>query len=86
MKDLSTIPVKSLEFEFVPNPELNLGILEAENPEPGENLVIGEGGKSKLLAEFTEFWGNISGSGVDWELGGENWELGGEYWELGGEN
>jgi len=79
------IPAKSLKLEVVPNPELNLGIIEAENPEPGENLVNGGVEKSKLLAEFTEFWGNISGSGVDWGLGGENWELGGENWELGGE-
>ena len=70
--------MKSLKFEVVPNPELNLGILEAENPEPGENLVIGEAEKSKLLAEFSEFWRNVSGSGVDCGLGGENWELGGE--------
>ena len=81
-----TIPVKSFKLEVVPNPELNLGIKEVENPEPGENLVNGEVEKSKLLAEFTEFWGNISGSWVDWGLGGENWELGRENWELGGEN
>ena len=81
--------MKSLKFEVVPNPELNLGILEAENPEPGENLVIGEVEKSKLFAEFAEFaefWRNVSGSGVDCGLGGENWELGRENWELGGEN
>ena len=78
--------MKSFKLEVVPNPELNLGIKEVENPEPGENLVNGEVEKSKLLAEFTEFWGNISGSWVDWGVGGENWELGGENWELGGEN